>query len=162
MQKEESRRIARYIFTNGKVIQDKIIRRHTLQMGRGQFKDMYQDLTVAQLHTIMSIYSQGEVSMTELSGLTNVSPPSASVMVDRLVEKGILGRERSQRDRRKVMVRISPRAVKGIKRIEEGILMSFTALVEDIGPETARMWCDVIKKIKAALDKKDTAEGGEN
>ena len=153
MQKDESRRIAHYIFTNGRVIQDRIIRWHTLQMVQGSSKSIYKEVTMAQLHTIMSIYTRGEVSMTELSDLTNVSPPSASVMVDRLVEKGILVRERSPKDRRKVMVKISPKAVKGIKRIEEGILQSFVGLVEDIGYETAKKWCDVIEKIKDVLDK---------
>lgn len=153
MQKDESRRIARYIFTNGRVIQDKIIRWHTLQVVQGRSKSIYKEITMAQLHTIMSIYNRGEVSMTELSDLTNVSPPSASVMVDRLVEKGILVREHSERDRRKVMVKISPKAVKGIQQIEEGILQSFADLVDDIGPETAKKWCEVIEKVKRVLDK---------
>jgi len=159
MQKNESRRMARYIFDNRKVIQDKIIRRHTMQMAQGRYKSMYKDVTVAQLHTIMRIYNRGEVSMTELSTLTNVSPPSASVMVDRLVEKGILVRGSSAGDRRKVMVKISPGAIKGIKKIEEGILKSFVGLVEDLGYETAQKWCEVIEKIKAILDKEDIAEG---
>jgi DNA-binding MarR family transcriptional regulator len=160
MQSNESRRIARYIFTNGKVIQDKIIRWHTMQVARGSSKSMYKEVTMSQLHTIMSIYNRGEVSMTELSALTNVSPPSASVMVDRLVEKGILVREHSERDRRKVMVKISPKAVKGIRQIEEGILQSFTGLVEDIGPETAQKWCDVIEKVKTVLEKENSRESG--
>ena len=156
MQKDESRRIARYIFTNGRVIQDKIIRWHTMQMVQGRSKSIYKEITMAQLHTIMSIYNRGEVSMTELSELTNVSPPSASVMVDRLVEKGILVRVHSDRDRRKVLVKISPKAIKGIQKIEEGILQSFTGLVENIGPETARKWCDVIEKVKTVLEKEGT------
>jgi len=156
MQKEESRQIARYIFTNGRVIQDKIIRRHTMQMVQGRSHSIYKEVTMAQLHTIMSIYNRGEVSMTELSDLTNVSPPSASVMVDRLVEKGILVRGNSDRDRRKVMVKISPKAVTGIKQIEEGILQSFAGLVENIGPETARKWCEVIEKVKTVLEEEGT------
>ena len=91
--------------------------------------------------------------MSELSDLTNVSPPSSSVMVDRLVEKGILVRGHSAGDRRKAMVRISPKAVQGIKQIEEGILQSFTGLVEDIGYETAQKWCEVIQKVMAVLNK---------
>ena len=155
MQKEESRQIARYIFTNGRVIQDKIIRWHTMQMARGRSKSIYKEVTMAQLHTIMSIYNRGEVSMTELSGLMNVSPPSTSVMVDRLVEKGILVRGQSKGDRRKVMVKISPKAVEGIEEIEEGILQSFTDLVEGIGHETAQKWCEVIEKVKTILDKQN-------
>ena len=152
MQENESLRLARYIITHGKVIQDKIIRLHTLQLGQGRYKSMYKDITVSQLQTIISIYNHGEVSMTQLSTLTGVSPPSASVMVDRLVEKGILVRERSARDRRKVMVKISPQAVKGIQQIETGILQSFANLVENIGYETAEQWCEVLDKIKVALE----------
>jgi len=152
MQENESLRLARYIITHGKVIQDKIIRLHTLQLGRGRYKSMYKDITVSQLQTIISIYNHGEVSMTQLSALTGVSPPSASAMVDRLVEKGILMREHSARDRRKVMVRILPKAVKGIQQIETGILRSFADLVENIGYETAEQWCEVLEKIKVALE----------
>jgi len=152
MQENESLRLARYIITHGKVIQDKIIRLHTLQLGQGRYKSMYKDITVSQLQTIISIYNHGEVSMTQLSALTGVSPPSASAMVDRLVEKGILIREHSARDRRKVMVRILPKAVKGIQKIETGILQSFANLVENIGYETAEQWCEVLDKIKVALE----------
>jgi DNA-binding MarR family transcriptional regulator len=152
MCENESLRLARYIITHGKVIQDKIIRRHTLQLGQGRCKSMYKDITVPQLQTIISIYNHGEVSMTQLSSLTGVSPPSASAMVDRLVEKGILMREHSARDRRKVMVRILPDAVKGIQQVETGILQSFANLVENIGYETAAQWCEVLDKIKVALE----------
>ena len=126
------------------------------QLTHGRSKSIYKEVTMAQLHTIMSIYNRGEVSMSELSALTNVSPPSASVMVDRLVEKGILLREHSSRDRRKVMVKISPKAVNGIKQIEEGILQSLARLVEAIGPETAHKWCEVIEKDKTVLEKEDS------
>ena len=74
MQESESRRLARYIFTNGRLIQNRIIRLHAMQMGKGRRKSVYRDLTVAQLHTIMSIYHKEKVSMTELSALTKVSP----------------------------------------------------------------------------------------
>ena len=152
MRENETWRLARYILTNGKVIQDRIIRFHTLHQGQGGRKSVYRELTMAQLHTVMSIYSRGEVSMTELSALTKVSPPSASAMVDRLVEKGILVREHSVEDRRKVLVKISPKAVKSIKQIETGMLQSFADLVEKIGHKTARQWCQVIDRIKTALD----------
>ncbi len=152
MQETESLRLARYIITNGKVIQDKIIRLHALQLGQGRYKSMYKDITMAQLQTIICIYNHGMVSMTELSANTGVSPPSASVMVDRLVEKGILVREHSAQDRRKVMVKISAKAVKGIQQIETGILQSFAKLVDDIGYETAEKWCEVLDKIKVVLE----------
>jgi len=152
MQENESWRMARYILTNGKVIQDRVVRFHAMQLGQGRNKSVYRELTMAQLHTVMSIYNSGEVTMSELSTLTKVSPPSASAMVDRLVEKGILVRAHSQEDRRKVLVKISPKAVKNIQQIEAGILQSFADLVEKIGHKTAKQWCQVLDRIKTVLD----------
>jgi DNA-binding MarR family transcriptional regulator len=69
-------------------------------------------------------------------------------MVDRLVEKGLLSREPSREDRRKVLVSVSPEALQKIDTIEESILQSFVDLVEKIGPKTARMWCQVLKRVR--------------
>ena len=155
MKKNESQRLARYIMTNGKVIQDRIIHRHVLHISQGEHKSMYRELSMAQLHTVMSVHNHGEITMTELSALTMVSPPSASSMVDRLVEKGILVRERCARDRRKVMVKISPKAVKGIERIESAILHSFANLMGKIGYETAHKWCEVLDKVRDAIGEEE-------
>jgi DNA-binding MarR family transcriptional regulator len=99
----------------------------------------------------MIVRTLGQITMTELSSQLCVSPPSASAMVDRLVEKGILTREHSTEDRRKVMVRVSPEAMEDIKGVEETILSSFVDLVEKIGPETARKWCEVLERVESVL-----------
>jgi len=106
---------------------------------------------VAQMHLIRMIRDRAEITITELAEKLGVSPPSASVMVDRLVERGILLREQSREDRRKVLVRISPEAVRTIERIEKAILQSFVDLVEKLGPATARKWCEVLDKVQQAL-----------
>lgn len=156
MQENESRRLARYIMNTGRVIQDRVVRLHTRQINKSRQKRVFRELTMAQLHTIMSIYKHGEISMTELSALTMVSPPSASAMVDRLVEKGILVREHSAQDRRKVLVKISPTAVKGIEQIEAAMLQSFAELVDKIGYETANKWCEVLDKVQEAIGREQS------
>jgi DNA-binding MarR family transcriptional regulator len=72
-------------------------------------------------------------------------------MVDRLVEKGILTREHSVEDRRKVVVRVSPEAMEDIESVEETILRSFAELVEKIGPEITRKWCQVLERVKSVI-----------
>jgi DNA-binding MarR family transcriptional regulator len=89
--------------------------------------------------------------MSELAELLGVSPPSASTMVDRLVDKGVLSREHSTEDRRKVVVRISPESAKNIESVESSILQLFEGLVEKLGPETTRQWCRVLKHVNAVL-----------
>jgi DNA-binding MarR family transcriptional regulator len=141
---------ARYIFTTGKLIHDHILKIQSRYLASCAAGPM-SDLSVAQLHAIRIVRSCGELTMRELAELMEVSPPSASVMVDRLVEKGALQREHSTVDRRKVVVSISPDAVKKAEAIEDSILQLFVNLVEAIGFENAQKWCDVLASVKAAL-----------
>jgi DNA-binding MarR family transcriptional regulator len=153
MKHNEARQLARYIMTTGKLIQNQIISLHNPHFGSGKSKRALKELSISQIQTIMTVYGSGQISMTALSKQMGVSPPSSSAMVDRLVEKGILKREHSRIDRRKVMVRIAPSLKVDIQTIEEAILLRFVDLVEKLGQETTVMWCDVLEKVKAILEK---------
>ena len=148
MTKKEALEHARFIFTNGKLIRDRIFNIQASHIGTSGKNSMEEELSLSQLHAIHVIHEYGSVTVSALAAALGVSPPSASAMVDRLVEKGLLSREPSRTDRRKVLVSISPEALKKIDTIEETILHSFVDLVEKIGPKTARMWCQVLKKVR--------------
>jgi DNA-binding MarR family transcriptional regulator len=153
MQEPTTEDLARYIFTNGKVIHDRILKIQNDHMQRYQNDcDAIGELSLNQIHTIKLVHHRGEVYMTELSTLLGVTPASASGMVDRLVDKGILIREHSTTDRRRVIVRVSPSAVDQIHQIEAAILQSFFEIVERLGKKTAQEWCRILGKIKKALD----------
>ena len=153
MKQSDARQLARYIMTTGKLIRDRIVTLHNPDFGTGKSKRMLKDLSLSQLQTIITIYNCDQISMTALSKQMGVSLPSSSAMVDRLVGKGILIRKHSQKDRRKVMVQIAPPFKTHIQLIEETILLRFVDLVEKLGHETAVMWCDVLEKVKAVLEK---------
>lgn len=106
---------------------------------------------MAQMHTLMTVQGCGESTITNLAVLLGVSPPSASCMVDRLVDKGFLHRERSRKDRRKVVVHLSEQAVKHMQKMEEAVLATFVELVEKVGPETAEKWCEVFARVDEVL-----------
>ncbi len=141
---------ARYIFTTGKLIHDRILKIQSLHLASNCCGPSV-DLSVAQLHVIRIVRRHGVLAMSDLADLMGVSPPSASAMVDRLVEKGALCREHSTRDRRKVVVRISPEADKKIAGVEASVLQLFVDLVGKLGPETTRKWCQVLECVKGAL-----------
>lgn len=145
-------KLARNIFTTGKLIRERVFKVQSRQleaMGKG---DALADLTATQLHTMIMVNMRGRLSMHELSDLLGVSPPSTSVMVDKLVEKGILSRHHGDEDRRKVFVQISPQAIHDMKSVEDAILQSFVDLVEKIGPETAQKWSEVLEKVTPVLE----------
>jgi DNA-binding MarR family transcriptional regulator len=141
---------ARFIFTTGKVIHDRILKIQSNQLASDSYGD-FGELSVSQLHVIRLVRKHGALTMSELAGLLGVSPPSASTMVDRLVDKGVLSREHSTEDRRKVVVRISPESAKNIKSVETSILQLFEDLVQKLGPETTLQWCRVLKHVNAVL-----------
>lgn len=109
------------------------------------------DLSLAQLNLILAVRGKGEVALTELAELLCVSPPSVSVMVERLVEKGLLLRERSTGDRRKVVIRVSPDAEHRIGAREEKMIATFVDLLEELGPETAQKWHEVLQNVEKIL-----------
>jgi DNA-binding MarR family transcriptional regulator len=102
-----------------------------------------QNLTLAQLNAVRTVRSRGEVTIKALAKALNVSAPSASTMVERLVEMGILEREQSSKDRREVLVRISRDVCEEIDAAEEDFLKSLTELMEQIGPEMSQNWFEV-------------------
>jgi DNA-binding MarR family transcriptional regulator len=139
---------ARYILTIGKMIRDRVFRKITGHVGVNGDGCGFGDLSLPQIHAVNVTREHGQVTITELADMLGVSPPSASAMVDRLVEKGVFEREQSREDRRKVVVSVSPNALEQFEVIEKNILQSFIELVEGIGPETAGKWCEVLKRVR--------------
>ncbi len=143
---------ARYIFKTGKLIRDRIFRIHTRLLAQDASRGKYRELSMPQVHAIMVARDRGQATITEIAGVLGVSLPSASAMVDRLVEKGILVRRQDRRDRRRVLVSVAPQAVQEIEKINDTILQSFVDLVRKIGPETTAKWCDVLRRVNQVLE----------
>ncbi len=142
---------ARYIAATGKLIYEQIIRLQTEHLSQPGGEAAFKDLSMQQFNTVLMVSRHEPVSITELAQLLGVSPPSASNMVDRLVEKQILVREPSPEDRRKVVIFMSPGMVEEIRHVEESVLGLFIGLVERLGPETSRKWCEVLAAIKETI-----------
>ena len=83
---------ARYIFSIAKML-----RHHVLSsLAKVKGECAHGDLSMAQMNLILAVRARGEVTLTELAEILAVSPPSVSVMVDRLVERGFLQRDPGQ------------------------------------------------------------------
>jgi DNA-binding MarR family transcriptional regulator len=136
------------------MIHDRIMRISTGACMRNAKDDGFGELSTPQMNMLIMIRIREAVSVTELAALLGVSPPSVSAMVDRLVERGLLTRVPSDQDRRKVVIRVSPEALEDIARVEEILLGYFVELVEAVGPETTRKWCEVLEQVKQVLEKK--------
>ncbi len=114
-----------------------------------------KDLTLPQWSTLAVIRDQGEMSVKEIAEATHVSAPSASAMVDRLVEFGVVTREPSQVDRREVRVFLSPQGEDAVNEMESQILQSIVDLLEKLGPDASRQWCDIYSRIETIVDQEE-------
>ena len=66
------------------------------------------DLSMAQLHVLATLHEHGEMTVGALAEALSISAPSASSLADRLVERALVSRERSEDDRRTVRLALSP------------------------------------------------------
>lgn len=144
--------LAWQIFTNGRKIHEWVFQLENRYMVKTGVSSAFGELSFAQMRALKFVKTKGQVSITELAELLNVSAPSASTMVDRLVEKGVLVREPDPADRRKVIVTISQDMVAITEQIEKEIFSNFVELVEKLGPEFADDWRRVVGRIAQVLD----------
>lgn len=151
MTKRQTLDRARYIFNTGKMVHDHVFRIYARRLADKGKKAGSDELSINQLHAVKVAHNQGPVTITQLAENLGVSAPSASAMVDRLVDRGYLTRQAHPADRRKVQIRVSAKAEAQIAEAEKQILTSFVEIVERVGSETAQKWCDVLKIVSRAL-----------
>ena len=83
-------------------------------------------LTTAQLLILQSIQNMGEVSIGEISKKISLSQATVTSILDRLVDKGLVYRERSSEDKRKVHAYLTEDAVALIKDAPAPLQEQFT------------------------------------
>lgn len=70
---------------------------------------MTREVSLPQLHVLMRLQDSGPTMVSELAHSLGISTPSASSIVDRMEEHGLVDRVRNDIDRRVVHVAISAR-----------------------------------------------------
>lgn len=153
---------ARFIFTSGKKLHDYVFRIYARRLADKGKKPGTDELSINQLHAVMATRKKGPLTITQLAEMLGVSAPSASAMVDRLVERGYLTRQIHPRDRRKVQIQVSNQAEQQIVQAENQVMKSFVDIVDKIGPEVAQKWCDVLEVVSRTLSDRDASRDHEN
>ncbi len=65
------------------------------------------ELTFAQARALILLAAHGTLTVTRLAGMLNVGKPTASLLVQGLVERGLVLRSEDPSDRRQVALRLS-------------------------------------------------------
>ncbi len=150
---------AREIYRTVRMLKDRLCHKFQARVRETNDSDICNELTFVQSNVLMAIEERGELSIKELADALHVTRPSASAMVDRLVEMGMLVREQSQQDRREVRVRLSETGGVHFQEMERQILEYISTLLIQLGPSSSAQWCDVYARIREiiALEKRSEA-----
>lgn len=75
-------------------------------------------ISMSQLHILFTVERHGDMTMTRLAEMLDVSLSNATGLVDRLEERGYLVRDRIPTDRRVVMVRLAPAGEQMLREVD--------------------------------------------
>jgi len=103
---------------------------------RGIMGSMRQDgLSMPQIYTLMYLYHEGEVRISDIGVLMEVGKAAASQLVERLVQQGLVERVEDESDRRAKKIRLLP---KSLVLIEKGLQVQrqqMGKVMEQLSPE---------------------------
>ncbi len=116
------------------------------------WKDLPKEPTIRQIHALFVLNLIEPCSLKELAMNLEITRPSTSQLVDRLVEVGLISRIQDESDRRQVVLALTDGARKRIRSQEEAILGQITKLMEMIGDEYVDRWIDVATHISKVLE----------
>lgn len=90
-------------------------------------------VSMAQLHVLFSLQRNGEMTMSRLAEMLDVSLSSATGLIDRIEERGLLERDRVPEDRRIVIVRVTDagrQLLDDVDALNDDLLRSVLARVD--------------------------------
>lgn len=139
-----------FIFETGKRLRfymDDIV-----MSGRPGDDTLCSQLSTIQMRTAMQVSIYQPLSLSELAVKLGVSAPSASVMVDRLVEKKVLERQPDPRDRRRVRLTIHPDSKEAMRELQGRFQAAFERIAHRVGDENVERWFQVMLQVRELLE----------
>ena len=92
-------------------------------------------LSLSHFEIIMYLAQKGKVTMKDIATWLNITPPSASVLVDVLVKKNLVSRIQSNKDRRTVHIIINKEAYKLMTEIHKKKMSLFKKILSKLSSE---------------------------
>lgn len=108
----------------------------------------------SELFTMMFLDKRKELTMTELVEYINSPMSTATGIADRLVRSGCIKRERSETDRRVVILTPTEKGSEIIARLKDMIHGYISMAVEDLTEEEMQLLTGIMLKILNNLQKK--------
>lgn len=107
-----------------------------------------------ELFTMVYLDKRNEMTMSELVDYLNSPMSTATGIADRLVKKGYILRDRSESDRRIVILKLTEEGSQLIKNLKEMIAANLNMILDDLTEEEKRLLFQILFKILKSLQTK--------
>jgi DNA-binding MarR family transcriptional regulator len=123
---------------------------------RGKMKEQKwegctQEPTLPQVRAMLMLHMGGPSTLKQLATALNISHPSASQMVDRLVDMGCVLRQQNPEDRRQIVLELSDTAQECVQAHEEAIVNQIKTLLLQMKPEFVDRWVELAEYMNEIL-----------
>lgn len=109
------------------------------------------ELSYPQILVMYVLLETGPATMTQVADWLKISHSVATRTVDRLVEKGIVERERGEADRRIVMVKLSPEGSEYAERLIAYHFDKMEEVFRSVGPAEMEAFLELLDKVDRQL-----------
>ena len=109
-------------------------------------------VSMAQLHIMFTLQRSGEMTMSRLAEVLNVSLSNATGLIDRLEERGYIARERVETDRRVVLVRVTPAGEQMLDEVDALSDALLRSVLERLPASQLKVVGHAISALRAAVD----------
>jgi MarR family transcriptional regulator, organic hydroperoxide resistance regulator len=109
-------------------------------------------ISMAQLNILHTLQRTGEMPMSRLADVLNVSVSNATGLVDRMEERGLIERRRVPEDRRVVLVRIT---ADGGRILEENDALTddmMREVLSDLDPTQLQVIARAVAQFRSSLE----------
>ncbi len=101
----------------------------------------------SEIFAMLLIDKRSEITMTELAEYIHAPMSTATGIIDRLVKNGYIKRERSEEDRRIVVLKLSEKGLQEITRLKELISSYISKVAGSLTQDEIQVLTGVISKV---------------
>jgi DNA-binding MarR family transcriptional regulator len=99
---------------------------------------------------VLRLVKEGASTPTQLAEHLEVKPSQVSHLLASLEEAGLLEREADPQDRRRVLLRLSPKGEEAQARLKEAWLTAYSQHLSRLGPQELLLFRDLLRKLTEA------------
>ena len=116
-------------------------------------------LSVPQLMCLRAIANHDTITSAAIAELTQLSRPTVSQLVEKLVRSGYVTRERAEQDRRQVHLSLTDAGRESLAGMPRPLEDRFLNRMKDLEPEDREMILVALERVVQLMDAEDLDDG---